>query len=177
MIGDVPANQQQAYTQKWEDTEDALGRDGFQELFAHIRMIYRKTKLAETVLDEYKKHILPHQKAADFIDKVIIPYGDAYETIKTASYQSSTGADAVNEMLKWLNRIDNSDWIPPAILYFAKHSNSPDELAKFLVNLERLAAGQMILRRNINERITRYAQLLSAIDKGTMSLLRYRHCN
>jgi hypothetical protein len=167
MIGDIPAPQQQDYTQKWEDTEDALGRDGFQELFAHIRMIYRKAKLAETVLDEYKNHILPHQNTADFIDKVIIPYGDAYEIIKTASYQSATGADPVNEMLTWLNRIDNSDWIPLAILYFSKHSNSPDELAKFLVSLERLAAGHMILRRNINERINRYAQVLSVIDQGS----------
>jgi hypothetical protein len=166
MIGDIPATQQQAYTQKWEDTEDALGRDGFQELFAHIRMIYRKAKLAETVLDEYKNHILPHQKAADFIDKVIMPYGDAYEIIKTASYQSAAGADPVNEMLTWLNRIDNADWIPPAILYFSKRSNSPDDLAKFFVVLERLAAGQMILRRNINERINRYAQVLSYIEQG-----------
>ena len=166
MIGDIPAKQQQVYTQKWEDTEDALGRDGFQELFAHIRMIYRKAKLAGTVLDEYKSHILPHQNTADFIDKVIIPYGDAYELIKTASYQSATGADPVNEMLTWLNRIDNADWIPPAILYFSKHSNAPDDLAKFFVALERLAAGQMIVRRNINERINRYAQVLSHIEQG-----------
>ena len=166
MIGDIPATQQLAYTQKWEDTEDALGRDGFQELFAHIRMIYRKAKLAETVLDEYKNHILPHQKTADFIDKVIMPYGDAYEIIKTASYQSAAGADPVNEMLTWLNRIDNADWIPSAILYFSKHSNSPDDLAKFFIALERLAAGQMILRRNINERINRYAQVLSYIEQG-----------
>jgi len=166
MIGNIPDAQRTVYTAKWEDTEEELGRDGFQELFAHIRMIYRKAKLAETVLDEYRNYVLPHYAAADFIDNVIIPYGDAYETIRTASYQSTTGADLVNEILKWLNRIDNSDWIPPAIFYFSKHSNSAGELAKFFTGLERLAAGQMILRRNINERISRYAQLLSAIDQG-----------
>ena len=39
-------------------------------------------------------------------------------------------------------------------------------LAKFLADLERLAAGQMILRSNINERINRYARVLTAIEQG-----------
>jgi hypothetical protein len=167
LIGTIPQTAQAAYTHKWEDTEDALGRDGFQELFAHIRMIYRKVKLAETVLEEYKKHIVPAgTDAAKFIDDVVSPYADSYDIIKTAAYQSASGADAVNALLKWLNQLDNSDWVPPAILYVSKNMQDAAVLAKFLADLERLAAGQMILRSNTNERINRYARVLTALEQG-----------
>ena len=45
IIGAIPVEQQEKYTKIWEDEEEELGRDTFQELFAHIRMIYRKAKL------------------------------------------------------------------------------------------------------------------------------------
>jgi hypothetical protein len=167
LIGTIPVGAQSSYTRRWEDVEDALGRDGFQELFAHVRMIYRKVKLAETVLQEYKKYIVPPgADAAKFIDEVVVPYADAYDIIKTAAYQSISGADAVNSILRWLNQIDNLDWVPPAIVYASKNMSNSAALHMFLVDLERLAAGQMILRRNINERITRYARLLTATEQG-----------
>ena len=72
------------------------------KLFAHIRMIYRKAKLKETLLEEYKKYVVPAgTNAADFIDNVMQPYADAYEVIKTGTYQSLTSA--VNQLLGWLN--------------------------------------------------------------------------
>jgi hypothetical protein len=166
LIGTIRQSAQPSYTRKWEDTEDLLGREGFQELFAHIRMIKRKTKLAETVLQEYKKYIVPSgTDAAQFIDVVVLPYADAYDLIKNAAYESASGADAVNALLRWLNQIDNLDWVPPAIVYISKSMNNPSGLAKFLADLERLAAGQMILRRNINERINRYARVLTAMEQ------------
>ncbi len=130
LIGTIPQNSQPSYTRKWEDIEDSLGRESFQELFAHTRMIYRKTKLAETILQEYKKFIVPAgTDAAKFIDDVVLPYADAYDIIKTAAYQSASGADAVNASLKWLNQIDNLDWVPPAIVYVSKGMNDPAGLA------------------------------------------------
>lgn len=165
LIGRVQESAQSDYSRKWEDAEDMLGRDGFQDLFSHIRMIYRKTKLAGTVLQEFRDHILKDTvDAAKFIDEVVLTYADAYEVITTCSYLSATGADAVNRLLKWLNKIDNVDWIPPAIWYLSKNPNDSASLCNFLADLERLAAGQMILRCNINERITRYARLITALE-------------
>lgn len=130
-------------------------------------MIYRKTKLAGTVLQEFRGHILKEDvDAAKFIDEVVLTYADSYEVVTTSSYLSATGADAVNSLFKWLNKIDNVDWIPPAILYLSRNPSDHVSLCKFLADLERLAAGQMILRCNINERITRYARLLTALESG-----------
>ena len=166
VIGEIPAANRKSSSQEWEDLEDELGRASFQELFAHIRMISRKTKLKETLVEEYEKHILPKMKPSAFLDSVLLPMGEAYRVIKTASYESSSGAEEVNEYLRWLNRIDNVDWIPPAIAYFSRYGNDPNKLAGFLKDLERLAAGLMILRSNVNERINRYADVLSAIEQN-----------
>jgi len=165
LIGTIPPAKQELYTRKWEDTEDALGREGFQELFAHIRMILRRTKL-ENLLDEYKKYIVPAgTNAANFIDNVLLPYGDSYEQIKTETYQSTAGAASVNELLRWLNQIDNVDWMPPGIVFLSENTNDTQAIEKFFRGLERLAAGQMILRANVNERINRYSRLLLAIEQ------------
>lgn len=47
IIGALSSDKQEAYTQKWEDIEDELGRSRFAELFGHIRMIHRKQKCRE----------------------------------------------------------------------------------------------------------------------------------
>ncbi len=166
VIGAIPALQQEKYTKIWEEEEEDLGREAFQELFAHIRMIYRKAKLRETALNEFRNHIQPQKEPQKFIDHVLKPYSDALEIIKTANYQSDKDAEAINSLFRWLNQIDNFDWVPPAILYFSKNSQTPDSLRRFFTDLERLAAGLMILRSDINDRVARYAKLLSTIEEN-----------
>jgi hypothetical protein len=116
IIGRIPANEQEAYTKKWEDSEEDLGRDAFSDLFAHTRTIFRKAKAKETILKEFREYVTKSvDDARKLINDVLIPFADAFSTIQAASYESSTGAEKVNEMLNWLSRIDNTDWIPPAI--------------------------------------------------------------
>ena len=165
IIGTIPTEQQEKYTKIWEDEEEDLGRETFQELFAHIRMICRKAKLRETALNEFRKHIQPQKEPQKFIDEVLKPYSDSLEIIKTATYQSDKGAEAVNSLFRWLNQIDNFDWVPPAILYLSQNRHSPDKLKQFFTDLERLAAGLMISREDVNDRIERYGRVLAAIEE------------
>jgi hypothetical protein len=95
---------------------------------------------------------------------VLLPNATAYEDIRKADYASAMLADEINRYLIWLGRIDNTDWIPPAILYLVENRNQPKELVSFLRNLERLAAGMMIIRADINRRIERYGAVLKAIE-------------
>src|SRR5205085_11071921 len=173
IIGKIPSEQEQArYNENWEEMEDSLGREMFQNLFAHIRMIYRKVKLQDTVLEEFRDYVWPTrephlaERPQEFIDTVLIPYAEAFSAIKNMNYQSVKFAEKVNDMLKWLNRMDNSDWIPPAILYFSRHSYNPDAMVHFFTDLERLAARLMIVGANVNKRIERYGRLLSAIENN-----------
>lgn len=165
-IGKIPSHQQDEYTKKWEDREEQLGRDGFGELFAHIRMIYRKAKPRDTILKEFRQYVKPADKPQEFVDETLIPLAEAYDMIKTESYQSTQQAERINVLFGWLNQIDNFDWVPPAILYLSRHGSDDQALADFFTDLERLAAGLMIKRASINERIERYARLLAAIERG-----------
>ncbi|MBC7818071.1 MAG: DUF262 domain-containing protein [Planctomycetaceae bacterium] len=166
VIGRVPEKEQEAYNEEWEDAEEELGRDAFSDLFGHIRMIYRKQKGRESVLKEFREYVIKAvNDSRKLINDVLIPFADAFSTIQKANHESASGAEQVNEKLKWLNRIDNTDWIPPAILYMARNKSDSRVLYRFFADLERLAAFLMICRYGINERIERYGKLLDAIEK------------
>lgn len=166
IIGKIPDSQQDSYNKQWEDAEEMLGRDTFKELFSHIRMISRKAKYQDSVLKELRLYVKPSDRPAHFIDSVLCPLAQAYADITDSSYESTQHTETINTLFKHLNRIDNADWIPPAILYLSQHRHQPDRLLHFFRDLDRLASGLMIKRANINDRIKRYGQLLNAIETG-----------
>jgi hypothetical protein len=167
IIGKIPQAEQDKYGKRWEDTEELLGREAFADLFSHTRTIFRKVKPKETVLAEFRQYVMGQvTEPKKLLDEVLFPFALAYADIKDASYESASGADEVNRLLTWLGRIDNTDWVPPAILYVAKNANDPKALHRFLADLERLAATLMTLRAGINERIERYGKVITAIDQG-----------
>ena len=168
---DVISDQQtqEDYAVKWEDIEARLGREHFRELFAHIRMIYRKDKMRHGTLDkEFQDSVLrdlDSRRALEFVDEQLEPYADAYEIVTGASYESTEDAEKVNALLRHLNRLDNFDWIPPAIDFFRRRKSQTAQLLEFTRNLERLAYGMFIRRANVNERIARYADVIRAIER------------
>ena len=170
VIGKIAPDSQEAYTAQWEGIEEQLGRDHFRDLFAHIRMIYRKEKMRGTLQKEFQDYVLEEldsEKALEFVDNVLEPYSDVYETVSNASYESTKDPDRVNSLLRHLGRLDNFDWIPPAMVYFHIQikEGQQDRLIKFTQDLERLAYGLFILRANVTDRINRYGRLLRAIEQ------------
>ncbi len=167
IIGRIPQAAQAEYTVKWEDAEESLGREAFEGLFSHIRMIVRKARAKDTILKEFREYVITAAPdSRRLIDDTLLPYANAYYVIENAEYQHPRDAERVNALLRWLNRIDNADWIPPAIAYLARTAGNPDLLTRFFGDLERLAAGMMIRRQLVSKRIERYARLLGAIEKG-----------
>ena len=166
IIGCIPEAQQEGYNKRWEDTEESLGRQAFQGIFSHIRMIYRKSKPQDSILKEFREYVKPSDNPVHFIEEVLCPLAEAYGNIADANYQSIQNAEEINQLFKYLNRIDNSDWIPSAILYLSKYYHQPNQLLHFFQDLDRLASALMICRSNINERIKRYGHLLAAIEEN-----------
>lgn len=167
IIGKIPQADQEKYGERWENAEELLGRAAFADLFSHTRTIYRKLKPKETVLAEFRQYVMAQAaEPKKLLDEVLFPFARAYSDIKDARYESASGADEINRLLAWLGRIDNTDWLPPAILFVAKNAHDPKALHVFLSDLERLAATLMILRAGINERIERYGKVITAIEKG-----------
>jgi hypothetical protein len=166
IIGKLPPQLSEAYSEKWEDAENAMGVEAFKELFNHIRMIYRRQKLRETVLKEFNDYVVPQHKPKELIDEVILPLADAYIDVSTASFESARHAEQINVLLRWLGQMGNYDWIPPAITYLRDHRNDSAELLRFFTDLERLAVALMVLRLDVNKRAERYGKLLTEMAKG-----------
>ncbi len=167
IIGQIPEGDQPDYTVRWENTEESLGREAFESLFGHIRLIYRQTWARGTVLDEFRKYVIATVgDSRRLVDDVLVPYGAAYYVVRNACYQQREGADKVNALLNWLNRIDNMDWVPPAMMYLSRAHDSADRLARFGADLERLAVSLMIRRQYANKRFERYRRVRGAIERG-----------
>lgn len=166
VIGGIPEPEGTLYSERWEEMEVSLGRSGFNDLFAHIRMIYAKEKAKRALLEEFRNYVLTQIKTPKgLIDDVLEPYAYSFSIIRNANYEASAHAEGVNDFLKWLNRIDNSDWIPPAVCFLAKHKNEPDYVLWYFKKLERLAAYLHICAKNVNFRIERYARVLNGLEK------------
>lgn len=157
------------YTRKWEDLEEQLGRKDFTELFSHIRMIYAQKKLETSVLKSFRTYVLEqkeNQNPRHLIDLVLEPYAEALYDIKNCTWVGDRYSQEINQLFRWLQRIDHFDWIAPAIFYLKQHRHDPEYLLRFFTQLERLAAGLMIQRTKITERIRRYANMIKEIESG-----------
>lgn len=166
ILGGIPEVEREAYTEKWENAEDDLGRDTFAELFSHIRMIYRRLKPKGTLIKEFRDHVTEAKQPAQFIDQVLLPMAQAYEELLDCNYESKTQAEVVNEYLKWLNRLEFNDWVPPALAFTTRHRKDPLAMAAFFRDLERLGYALLIMKSGINNRIERFSQLTGAIIRG-----------
>lgn len=169
VTGAIPEadDQQSIYTDKWEDLEESVGRDNFNSLFSHIRMLEMRTKSRSNVVSDFKNEIKPEKSPKSFIDEKLGPYTRAFSEILDEQFSGCQFQIEINRSFFWLKKIDNSDWLPSAIYYLAKYRQEPKKVIQFLKLLERLASVQMINRISVNYRIARYAKVLAAIDNET----------
>ncbi len=164
VIGSIPEADRDEYTEKWEDLEVQSTRDGFNDVFTHTRMIYAKIKAKRTLLEEFREHVLHLKSPKKLIDEILEPYSDAYTVLKNKNYSATKNSAEVNNYLVWLNKIDNSDWMPSAIRFLAEQKNNSDYMLWFVKKLERLASYLHITAKDINTRIERYGRILNEMD-------------
>lgn len=154
-----------AYAKEWSRIENELGREAFGELFAHIRTLYAKQKQRATLVKEFQEHVTEYKAPTDLIDHVLKPYAEVWEFIRSADFEATEYAEAINDNLGWLNRVDFKDWVAPALVYFKRFRQQPKRLAEFFRSLERLTYFLLVTKAGINERIETYAALTSEIEK------------
>ncbi|MEO8120939.1 MAG: DUF262 domain-containing protein [Rhodoferax sp.] len=171
IIGNIKSpDKQDEVTERWEELEVQTGRDGFAELFGHIRMIFAKEKARRTLLEEFRDQVIKKFESPEILMSTVVePWAEAYLIAKKCQYLSTTNAADVNGLLKWLNRIENSDWLPSAIKFLATQGMDADYVLWFFRKLERLASFMHICGYDVNQRIERYALVLSDLE-GSHSL-------
>ncbi len=169
IIGALDSKVSDMYAERWEDAEEALGRDDFADLFLHLRMIFSQVRARRELLKEFPEQVLSSYlptKAAAFVDDVVVPYADAYEQVRDQSYAAVSGAGKVNSWFKRLAQLDNNDWRPPALWALKMHGDDPQWLDEFFRALERLASSMLIRRVYATPRSQRYADLLRELSDG-----------
>ena len=149
------------YAQKWEDLEDLVGRDNFDQALSHVCTIKHPFTKNETVLDYLRQKVLGNLTPQTMIDDVLEPCLQAYAVLtRRKDYKASEKAEEVNCILGYLRFNKNDDWIPPAILIYIRYKNSPEKLLAFLKKLELLAAFLNASGKNIGQRLQRYQPML-----------------
>ena len=164
VIGNLPKEMQQEYTEKWEGLEELTGRDGFNEVFTHTRTIFVKERQKKTLREEFEEYILKTVSPKRLIDDYLVPYTNAYVQLKNCEFTATHHADEVNGLLFWLNKTNNSDWMPPAIKFLAEHPNDSEYVLWFIRKLERLASYLLVTAQDVNHRVDRYKWLLVEME-------------
>ncbi|MBD9149606.1 MAG: DUF1524 domain-containing protein [Spirochaetia bacterium] len=167
IIGKIPEGEKELYAEKWEDLENDTSLNGFYDMFAHIRMIEAKKKAEKSLLEEFKEKVLVkyQNNPKAFIDNVLTPYTVTYCYLKT-KWNTEESSLSIKHSLMWLNKIDNSDWLPVALEYVTRYQNNVKAKEKFLRKLERLASYLHITARDINKRVDRYKIILDEMEKN-----------
>jgi hypothetical protein len=163
IIGKVPDDKQVAYTRKWEDTDERLGADDFDKLISYIVMMHHRQKMRETVLKTFRLVVQAESRPIDFIDRELLPYAEGLSIIQKQDWDGEF-EQQIRSTLRQLSRIDNRDWVPPALMLIEKRKTQPSILAENLTDLERLAAIMWLNRATVNDRIDRYGKVIADID-------------
>ncbi|MCC5786543.1 MAG: DUF262 domain-containing protein [Phycisphaerales bacterium] len=158
----LPEDARSTPARRWESLEDDLGSDAFEDLISQIRMIYKR-QIVSNIAAEYRKDILPEFKGTQFIDDVLEPYGRHMETVRSCSHEGHRVSDSINTVFRFLNMIDNSDWVAPALVVMKTSSSQPERVLEQLQHLERLAAFMLVSRMSRVPRIKRYGEMLGQL--------------
>lgn len=163
-IGKLPKDEEQKYTEKWEELENLTGRDGFNEVFTHTRTIFAKERPKKNLLDEFKEYVIKQTSPKSLVDEYLIPYTEAYVCLKNCVFSSTQNAEEINELLLWLNKTNNHDWMPPAIKFLTDHKNDSVYILWFIRKLERLASYLLVTAKDVNQRMERYKWILVEME-------------
>lgn len=163
-IGKLPKEEQQVYTDKWEELENMTGRDGFNDVFAHTRTIFAKERPKKVLQYEFREYVLKNIRPKEFIDDYLEPYTAAYIKLKNCEFSATSHAEEINGLLYWLNRTSNADWMPSAIKFLAEHPSDSDYVLWFIRKLERLASYLLVTAQDVNHRVSRYKWILVEME-------------
>jgi hypothetical protein len=165
ITGKIVDTKRDQYSDLWEALEDDLGREEFNDLFGYIRTIYRKAKPQGTLLKEFREHV-KYTNSEAFIDEILSPMAAVFQEITDAAYSSQHNAEMVNQGLRWINRIEFKDWMPPTLAFFVRNRQRFEAVERFVKDLDVLVYSMLIRKTGINDRIERFSRLTLAVEAG-----------
>ena len=163
LIGAIHVDQDD-YTRIWEDLEQRLGRNRFNELFAHIRMIKLKNKAQRSILEELQEFVVPKiASIPEFIDDELSSYASAFLALKDGNYRADDKQSEINKYIYWLNQVSFSEWLPAAILFLHQKPDARQSV-EFFKHLEILTSYLHLSAKYAGKRIERYGSILKDLQ-------------
>jgi Protein of unknown function DUF262/Protein of unknown function (DUF1524) len=166
LLDRVAAADEKDYSDSWEAIEEQLGRERFAELFQHIRMIYQREKPRERLEVGFKKFVTDFADHKLFMKDVLQPLGTTFATLLSPPTFATLHGEEATKRLRYLSKLDNNDWLPVALKFFAHRKPSAEDATLFMRRLETLAYSLFVTRADINGRIRRYANVLTDLVGG-----------
>jgi hypothetical protein len=158
-------SQEGSLADRWETVEQHLGRDKMVELFGHIRMMFERDKPRIALEKGFKQFVTPFQEDAErFISKILEPISDANSLLSSNQVVKQRYGAKAAAALRSLERIDNKDWVAPALLMIWKAGEDADRISNFICNLERVSYYLFSTRADVNVRIRRFSEIMNEID-------------
>ncbi len=170
------------YAKAWEKLERSLGRKAFNELFGHILKIYRYDNPKTSQLNAFKGSVLTNyrtpEKLKAFFDGVLTPCAENVKRLRDLELKFPKGdktKTATNRVLRFLNQIEFSDWLPPALAFLLERRRGAFaelSLLEFFEKLERLSAALYFIGTLATRRFERFAVVVRAVNSGEIGDLR-----
>ncbi len=150
----------------WEDIETALGRDRFNDLFVHIRMIFQREKPRSALETGFPVHVPPFLGDPNaFVNDELTPYSEAFFLQSDPDGLRQRYGQQTANLIASLDRLDNKDWLPPLLLCLRQGTEGlRDDVPEFVFKLERLAYFLFVTRADVNARMARYGDVLNLLD-------------
>lgn len=149
----------------WESLAIELGSD-FDMLFSHIRSAIGDLRVP--VIADIHRIADDVGGGQAFIDTILVPFGRAFAAINACHHTGSARSAEINRSLAHLAWLGSGEWVAPVLLWRTRHEDDPDELARFLRRIERLAYGMRILGLGADKRQTRMQHVRAAIEHGKL---------
>ena len=163
-LGSVQADEREAVTIEWRQTEEILGEE-FDGIFSFIQRIHGRR--SEKIISENIAISKLAGGSAPYIKNVVTPLAEALIYIKRPEVRNIPEDHDIHRYLTMLRWIKNDAWIPPAIQFLSSHKNQTDEIDRFLSELHRLVFGLTIMGLGDSKRLTRHRGLIRNIMEST----------
>ncbi|WP_182422283.1 DUF262 domain-containing protein [Aureimonas sp. ME7] len=166
----VDETEEEDLASRWEAMEEIVGRERFVELFQNVRMIFQKEKPRRRLDIDFPRVVPAFAHPSAFVRTLLEPIGDQYRLLMNRPAFEERYGEAAAKRLAHLQRLDNGDWLAPA-LRFLWNDGKPgvEHVELFMRKLETLAYFLFLSRADINARISRYAALIRDIEDASAS--------